>query len=482
VTDGTADTTNLGKALRCALAGEDRELAGKVRELGEQLVRQLFGALRMTRMHTLDNEAFGKPVHDLGHTIDRLMDALGVIYLVLVEDQTYVNDIRIRMDPRNDLGHQLGEELRRFGVGGINFHAVPSTDEIRVLVSAFSEPAEEGDARLALQRALADGGVTCVELSGVYRFRTSADRAAPTRPDIGRVAARTTQLIDAAFGNLGANRLPNPLPLRRAVTDILEAGEDTERLWDSPAGATRYGAHTLRVATVAMLLGRAAGLRDEVVQDLGVTAMFHDVGYATREGSRPPTDTEPAVAGYPPPFERHASAGARLLIRQRGFHAAKVHRVLAVLQHHRDVNDSRGFPTLPARILRIAEAYDNLQRIDGGGLDPAAALTALAAHAAERYDGVLVQLLVNTLGAYPPGTVLQLEDGRVVRSCSPVRHPDSFDRPLCVLVRDARGTLPGQRVLVDLAREGRIRDVVGGRAEDDEDEQPTEADVDWLEW
>ena len=37
----------------------------------------------------------------------------------------------------------------------------------------------------------------------------------------------------------------------------------------------------------ALLLAKAANLSEEAIQDLGVTAMFHDMGYAAREGADP---------------------------------------------------------------------------------------------------------------------------------------------------------------------------------------------------
>ena len=46
---------------------------------------------------------------------------------------------------------------------------------------------------------------------------------------------------------------------------------------------------------------------EEAIQDLGVCAMFHDMGYAAREGA----DQANGEHGYAPPYERHASAGAQ---------------------------------------------------------------------------------------------------------------------------------------------------------------------------
>jgi len=43
-----------------------------------------------------DNTAFNKPVEDLHTTLVQLHELLGSVHLVAVEDQVYVNDIRIR--------------------------------------------------------------------------------------------------------------------------------------------------------------------------------------------------------------------------------------------------------------------------------------------------------------------------------------------------------------------------------------------------
>ena len=142
-------------------------------------------------------------------------------------------------------------------------------------------------------------------------------------------------------------------------------------------------------------------------------------------------------------FERHAAVGARLMLRQRGFHEAKTRRVLAVLQHHRDANDPLR-PGLFGRILRVAEDYDTLAR-RGGKLPPTMALAGMLKWAGTRYDAVLLQLLVNALGAYPPGTLLRLEDGRVVRSVTPARGPETFAQPLARCLRLADGSeAPGR--------------------------------------
>jgi hypothetical protein len=147
-------------------------------------------------------------------------------------------------------------------------------------------------------------------------------------------------------------------------------------------------------------VGRELGLSQSVLQDLGVAALYHDCGYAGGGAG---------LEGVEVSFERHAGAGARLMLRQRGFHEAKMRRVLAILHHHRDANDHLR-PGLFGRILRVAEDYDTLAR-RSGKTSPTMALAAMLKWSGTRYDPVLLQLLVNALGAYPPGTLLRLEEG-----------------------------------------------------------------------
>jgi len=433
----------LARALGRARIGEDRALANQVRELGERLAHLLAGLLRMTRLHSPDNNAFNKPVEDLHHTLVQLHELLGSVHLVAVEDQVYVNDIRIRAGDKASSLRELSAELHRHNVGGITFHLPLGGPAVRALIAAVGGPPAMQEPRNTLVRALQAAGLSGLELQGRFRFRMAAE-GEQQGFDPGGFLSRALAATDEAFQNLAAGRVPNPLPLRRVVTELLERGVADEQLWADPDGVPPHALHQLRVAQLALLVGRDLGLSSNLLQDLGVAALYHDCGYAAGGA---------ASGGVGVAFEKHAATGARLLLRQRGFHEAKMRRVLAILQHHRDANDGLR-PGLFGRILRVAEDYDTLGR-RSGRLSPTLALAAMLKWAGTRYDAVLLQLLVNALGAYPPGTLLKLEDGRVVRSTAPARSPETFATPLARCLRLADGSpAPGDLPLVDLRGAG----------------------------
>ena len=72
------------------------------------------------------------------------------------------------------------------------------------------------------------------------------------------------------------------------------------------------------------------------------------------------------------------------------------------------------------------------------------------------YDPVLLQLFINTLGAYPPGTLLELKGGFVVVSRGLARSPQTFDKPIAHLVQMPDGSAPPRPMQIDLAKKGAV--------------------------
>lgn len=439
----------LGRSLDRARAGEDRGLSALVREQGERFIKLCNGVLGMARLHAPDNHALDQPVRDFETTLQALVQILGAVQLMIVEDQAYLNEIRIRLDGV-DAAHDLGERLRRHAVGGLTFHAPLGEAQIRALIGAVAAAPAGDEPRWALEDALAEKGIEAVELHGLQRFRISGEKKAGAR-EARTISAHAAALVDRTLHNVATGRMANPLPLRRVVVEMLGNEDRGEAIGANPEGTTAYASHTTRVCWLAVLLGRAIGLPADALQDLGLAAMFHDIGYSMHGGPPASGETRPAA-----PLERHPTAGARLILKQRGFHEAKIRRVLATLDHHRRYDDPDGRPSLLGRVLAIVDDYDIWVSPRGGGLSPDVVLERMAAESGATYDPVLLQVFINQLGRFPPGTTLDLRDGRTVRVVSLVRSPETFDRPLVRVERLANGEAPAEETIVDLAVEGEI--------------------------
>ncbi len=438
----------LGRALGRARAGEDRELAQKVREGGEQLAQMLNGLLKLTRTHAPDNRAFDAPVAEFGRALASLGDLLGTVHLVTVEDQVYVNDIRVRSEGRAG-PKDLASELRRHNTGGLSFHASLDVAQIRALVAGLAGEAAPEAPRRTLGDRLAQHGVGSVELSGIYRFRAVRTEGELQRRNPSEVLAQLLLQVEETFDNLAAGRVLNPLPLRRTLIEALEAGIEAPAFWLAFPDCPPHAAHAVEVAVVALLLGKAAGLPAGALQDLGLSGLVHDAGYLS-----------PEVGEGPGALARHPLEGARIVLRQRGFSEAKLRRLRGVLEHHRDFAEPGQRPSTLGAILRLAEDYANVVRLYGAKVTRAAALGAMLKAGGRLYHPVLGQLLVNALGCHPPGTLLELEDGTLVRSAAPARGPELWARPLVRRLDPATRQPTG--AFVDLARGGAVRRALPG--------------------
>jgi hypothetical protein len=421
----------LARTLNGAGRSADRELAARIRDEGHRLVFLLAGLVRASRLYAQDNDALAPLADEVAEVLAGLAEHLGVVQLVLVEDQAYVNDVRLRVRPSEQpVIDELCAELGRHDVGGVSFHRPLDATRLKRLARAVSSEADGARPTAALRTQLAELGD--VEVSGRWRFRIGGEEAGANK-SYPEVLARAEQALADTLGRLSAGWMPNPLRIRRVVIDLVEGLHERPlrgALAPFAGTAARSERHLVSVCQLSLLLGRALGLGEATLADLGVAALLHDVGYLASE--------DPA---------RHALAGARLLLRQRGFSEAKLRRLLAVIEHaddHRDPGRLGPAPSLFARILHVAEHYDLLVASRPGKLplvSPAVALERMWAGRGARYDPVLLAMFVRELGLYPPGTLLELDGGSWALVVRPGAGREGWAYPVVRIVAKPDGSV-----------------------------------------
>jgi putative nucleotidyltransferase with HDIG domain len=228
--------------------------------------------------------------------------------------------------------------------------------------------------------------------------------------------------------------------------------ESSIRLLTEAAG-DRGSAHALNVTVLSLLLGRLLGLAEPELLALGLGALLHDIGKIdlpdrVRVLDSHFTDTERRL------YEDHVGLGVAHA-RCMGVEAG----VLLVVAQHHEATDGSGFPqhlkldklSQGALIVALVNRYDNLcnPALAACTLTPHEALSLLYAQGQRRFDTRLLGAFVRMMGVYPPGSVVQLSDGRyaLVTSVNAGR----LLKP-CVLVHNPR--VPRDEALVlNLERE-----------------------------
>ena len=349
--------SSLGRALGRARAGEDRELAQKVREGGEQLVQLLAGLLKLTRVHSPGQpglrHAGGRADAAAGRALG---EALGTVSLVTVEDQVYLNDIRVRTDNRPGaagLGTRAAApQHRRAHVPRAAHRARRSA----TLVKGLAGPPAPEWPRGTLGQWLLEQGLGALELHGIYRFQAVRSRAGAAGPVPGagpQAAGRPDRRGAGTTSPPGGCSIR--CPIRRAVVEALESGIEAPAFWLGFPDCPPHAAHAVEVAMVALLLGKAAGFPS------GLPAGPRHRGAGSRRRLPGAVGRGGGCRPGAPPHRRGAprAAAARLLGGQAAAGCAACWSTTATQA------DPPGPPSAIGAVLRLAEDYANVIRLYG---------------------------------------------------------------------------------------------------------------------
>ncbi|HEY3326707.1 MAG TPA: HD domain-containing phosphohydrolase [Novimethylophilus sp.] len=161
--------------------------------------------------------------------------------------------------------------------------------------------------------------------------------------------------------------------------------------------------HSLNVTVLALMLAKALDMSDEDARELGLAAIFHDIGKAE----------SPLNKSF---IDMHCELGSRLAL-QSGM-SERIARI--ILQHHEYV-DGSGYPKHLkeaqidplARLLGIVNDYENLcnPANPADAMTPYEALSHMYVTQPQKFDSTILRLLIKSLGVYPPGSIVQLSNG-----------------------------------------------------------------------
>jgi len=202
--------------------------------------------------------------------------------------------------------------------------------------------------------------------------------------------------------------------------------------------------HSVNVCIVAVTMGHLLGFDRRALSDLGVASLLHDVGKNGMSGgirhALPAfTEEERALA------ETHPFEGAKLLARSTMLNATTLRSMRVALEHHMGPG---GYPRMTdwspsalSEVVGVADCFVSLQthRSERGrSVTPFQALGMMLGPLATRFDPALLGALVHAVGLFPPGQMIELDDGALAVVLAP--NAADLARPHVRLVRTGAGT------------------------------------------
>lgn len=262
------------------------------------------------------------------------------------------------------------------------------------------------------------------ELARMEEKRVRTERVARQREKIARCEkayGRTAGVIRGVMQRLHSSPRQAAEMAREVVDEAVAAfvGDQDAvlHLIGQKRGDENAYFHALNVMVLSLIMGNAEGLNEAQLQDLGMGALFHDLGKlrvpdaVLKKGS--------ARTRVEEDFYRLHTVYGEQIGKETG---VLTPGALNILRHHHERVDGSGFPdaisaaktSIGARIVAIANRYDNLcNGAEGGGLTPAEALSHMFRKEGKWWDAQFLSGFIKLLGVYPPGSIVQLSNGAI---------------------------------------------------------------------
>jgi HD-GYP domain-containing protein (c-di-GMP phosphodiesterase class II) len=214
--------------------------------------------------------------------------------------------------------------------------------------------------------------------------------------------------------------------------------------------------HSVNVAMLSMCIGRRINLSRRNLVNLGMCALFHDLGKIEIPNEilhkkEKLDDSELKL------IEEHSLNSSRLMLKLKASPDSKARILVPMFEHHLKY-DLSGYPhadwkkplTLFGKIISIADKYDTLtssRSYRKSVLSPDRALGYMFDRAGKDFDPILIKVFINIMGVYPVGTLLRLDtDELALVVSSPSR--EFSKRPLvCVLEKGDDGSYKKKEII-----------------------------------
>ncbi|MDO9101448.1 MAG: HD-GYP domain-containing protein [Candidatus Nitrotoga sp.] len=237
-----------------------------------------------------------------------------------------------------------------------------------------------------------------------------------------KLHTKTKEAVVSIFSDI---RMGNALKLDATLSLVNEINQSIARNSSALISLSRLKnadnytyLHSVAVCVLMIALGRQLGLKDEVLQQVGIAGLLHDIGkiFIPHEVLNKPgklTDEEFNIV------KTHPLKGWEILKDCNGVSEL----TLDVCRHHHERVDGKGYPdklsgealTLFARMGAVCDVYDAItsNRCYKTGWEPAESIRKMAEWKSGHFDEVIFHAFVKTVGIYPTGSLLKLKSGRL---------------------------------------------------------------------
>ncbi len=438
-----------------------------LRQGGRDFLVQFYTALRSLKLYPVENEQVQRALDEVTASAETLLRVEEELEVRVTGEFIFVNATRLRLDLDNfaSFSHVL-TTLRQSGVGIIRVEPGVGRREWQVFISlllsfAAREPAP--NKLFELQERLTQGGVASIAVQPPAEADEELEDEEKAKEVAKRTYERTVAVTKEVVNSVRMGRSASVKKVKRAVQGIVDqvlknevslVGLTTIRDYDEYTFV-----HSVNVTIFSVSIGKRLGLTKLQLYDLGIAALFHDVGKSrvpldVLNKAGPLDDDEWRI------MQAHPWLGVLTLFGLRGYGEIPYRSMITAYEHHMKV-DLTGYPktlrprqlSVFSKIIAVADAFDaatSRRAYQTVPLQPSDVLKEMWENPRRGQDSVLVKAFINLTGVYPVGTCVILDTYEVGIVHAASSDASQLHRPSVRIVTDPEGVSLGDGFVADL--------------------------------
>jgi putative nucleotidyltransferase with HDIG domain len=416
-------------------------------KVGKDLVNQLSVVLRTSQIHDPGNVAVTSVIERLVSMTNLLVEDERVVSLELRGEFFYINDYRIRYSLEYLLNFDyLIREFKKRELGSITFKDRINPEQIKTFVRAFiaasfSETPYEMMAE-KMER------VKSISLDRLKKI-VEEDSLEP-RKMVKKTYFNAVSYTRGVINKIKSGEKVNIKKAKRVIETMVDHILEEEQLLLGMTAIKDYDDytyhHSVNVSILSIALGQRLGLNRKTLTELGMVALFHDIGkmdipYEVLNKPSNFTDEEWKI------IRKHPVWGVRALLKLKKLDPLTIRSAIVAFEHHMNF-DLSGYPRTNksfdldffSRIVCLSDQYDAMtssrvySRVP---MAPDKALSIMMERSGSQLDPLLFKFFINMVGVFPIGSVVMLSSKELGLVCESNQLFPS--RPRVMIIIDEKG-------------------------------------------
>ncbi len=426
----------------------DNKQERELHKHSKELINQLSVVLRTSQIHDANNVALVSSISRIVAMLNTFIEQERAITLELRGEFFYINDYRIRYSMEYLLNFDfLVREFKKRELGSVVFKDQIRSEDIKAFIRACIGASFSQDPFTSLEEKMGD-----IKSISIGRLQKVVEEDSyDVRKMVKKTYFNAVSFTSGIMNKMKAGEKVNVKKAKRVVESMVDQILEEEQMLLGMTAIKDYDEytyhHSVNVSILSVALGQRLGLNRKMLTELGMVALFHDVGKMEipNEVLNKPsnfTDDEWKI------IRKHPVWGLKSVLKLKKFDDLTIKSAIVAFEHHMNF-DLSGYPKvrkpmeleLYSRIVSLSDQYDAMtsarvySRIP---MSPDKALSIMMERAGTQLDPLLFKFFTNMVGIYPIGTLVMLDTRELGLVCESNQVFPA--RPRVMIIVDSKGT------------------------------------------